>query len=215
MRLTAALGVCFVLTAVLTAPAAAQRGGDAYSLRRYLGSDAYRAESFTRPNTPVSQQATINEAARQSLPSTPAAPVEPTYTSKTNSTLNYYGAAAARQTLNQMPRRPRFVPQGGQPVGVGAKPYSNASIGSDPTVSPYLNLFREEDEDSLPNYYTFVRPFQNQIETNRAQQRQLQGLERQVQRTAYQVPAGNGAAAPPTGFRARFGDTGQYYGGWR
>ncbi|TWT85243.1 hypothetical protein Pla123a_00500 [Posidoniimonas polymericola] len=214
MRVTyAAIAMSCALLACWASPACAQRGGDAYSLRRYLGSDAYLAESFSRPSSPVSSQATVNEAARQALPQVAPPPATPSYTSGTSSTLNYYGGAAARQTLDQMPRRPRFIPQGGQPVGAGSKPYAGGA--ADPTISPYLNLFREEPEDSLPNYYTFVRPQQNQIETNRSQQRQLQGLQRQVQRTSYQAPANAGGGIPATGFRARFGDTGQFYSGWR
>lgn len=219
MRATyAAFAMTCALIACWATPAAAQRGGDSYSLRRYLGSDAYLLETFSRPASPVSSQATVNEAARQAVtPPAPApAPQTPTYTSSTNSTLNYYGAAAARQTLNQMPRRPRFIPQGGQPVGAGTKPYAGAGQTADPTISPYLNLFREEEEGALPNYYTFVRPQQKQVETNRSQQRQLQGLQQQVQRTAYQTPAGGGSGVvPATGFRARFGDTGQFYSGWK
>lgn len=194
----------------------AQRGGDSYSVRRFLGSDAYVFESFTRPRTKTPVSATQNPAAKQTMPtvSTPPVPEPPKMTSGTTNTLNYYGAAAARQTLAQMPRRTRFIPQGGSQVGVGAgaKPYAEAK--TDPTISPYLNLFREERQDELPNYYTFVRPYQKQIETNRSQQRNIQNLQRQVQRTAYQTPVGTGGV-PATGFHARFGDTGQYYGGWK
>jgi hypothetical protein len=42
---------------------------------------------------------------------------------------------------------------------------------SRPTVSPYLNLFREQT-GVIPNYQSLVRPFQRQIEINE-QQRQI------------------------------------------
>lgn len=143
-------------------------------------------------------------------PRSSAAALNPAATSM----LNYYGSRSAMQAQTQLPQRPRFVPQGGRPVGVGAAAKPHAAAAADPTISPYLNLFRTEQEDSLPNYYAFVRPHKQQIETNRTQQRQLQSLERQVQRTAYQQPTATGGL-PPTGTRARFGDTGQYYSGWQ
>ncbi|TWT32316.1 hypothetical protein KOR34_40790 [Posidoniimonas corsicana] len=214
---TAAVAILSALLLSSASTAFAQRGGDAYSLRRYLGSDAYLVETFSRPSSPLSEKATVNQAARQALPTPAPAPEPPKLTSGANNTLNYYGGgAAARHTLDQMPRRPRFIPQGGQAIGAGAKPYANSGVATDPPISPYLNLFREEQEDSLPNYYTFVRPMQKQIETNRTQQRELQGLQRQVQRASYQTPTTGGAGGvPATGFRARFGDTGQFYSGWK
>jgi hypothetical protein len=97
---------------------------------------------------------------------------------------------------------------GGAPVTAGGyKPFSGVSSG--PTVSPYLNLFREGAETGAPNYYTFVRPMQDQYETNRQQVAQLQRLQRQVQQATYN--------ATPTGVSggARFGYTGGYFGGVR
>ncbi|EGJ32847.1 hypothetical protein LYNGBM3L_75450 [Moorena producens 3L] len=38
---------------------------------------------------------------------------------------------------------------------------------STPTVSPYLNLLRRDNQGGLPNYYTFVRPAQQQQRTLR------------------------------------------------
>jgi hypothetical protein len=199
----------------------AQQGGDGYSVRRYLGNEAYLLDTYTQPKpfSPTSQlngRSPVRQAVAQMPMPQPIMPQAPTLTSGTNNTLNYYGGASARATLSQMPTRQRFIPQGGASVGVGSTSQKSNSrqpgTATDPTLSPYLNLFREEREDSLPNYYTFVRPAVQQVETNRNQQRQLQGLQRQVQRTAYQTqPVGT---LPPTGTRSRFGDTGQYFSGF-
>lgn len=87
------------------------------------------------------------------------------------------------------------------------KPFSGAGAGS--PISPYLNLFRSEEQNAAPNYYAFVRPQLQQEEANRQQQAQLQQLQRQVQQATYTTPAASVAGG------ARYGDTGRYYGGWR
>lgn len=92
---------------------------------------------------------------------------------------------------------------------LGTKPFS-ASTNVTPTISPYLNLFRDESREAAPNYFTFVRPMQQQYETAHQQQMQLQRLQRQVQQATYTSPATAGVAGG-----ARYGDTGRYYSGWR
>jgi hypothetical protein len=97
--------------------------------------------------------------------------------------------------------------QSARPIGNAAKPFNMAQGG--PTISPYLNLFRDEDQRAAPNYYTFVRPMQDQADATRMQQMQMQQLQRQVQQTSYAAPTGAAAGG------ARYGDTGRYYGGWK
>jgi len=89
----------------------------------------------------------------------------------------------------------------------GGKPFAGMNTG--PTVSPYLNMFRDDSESAIPNYYAFVRPQQEQYEAARMQQAQLQQLQRQVRQATYQ------AAPTSVGGGARYGDTGRYYSGWR
>ena len=93
-----------------------------------------------------------------------------------------------------------------------AKPFN--TIVQSPTVSPYLNLYREEQAEGVPNYFSFVRPQQRQIQAMRSQAGQLQQIERRVQQATYTAPAQ--PTAGQEGLRAaRFGDTGRYYGAWR
>ncbi len=108
-----------------------------------------------------------------------------------------YRVAARNGVAQQQQRAP----------GQANKPFSGVAQG--PTISPYLNLFRDESQNAAPNYYAFVRPQQEQYEAARAQQAQLQQLQRQVQQTSYRTPATNVAGG------ARFGDTGRFYNGWR
>jgi hypothetical protein len=81
-------------------------------------------------------------------------------------------------------------------------------------VSPYLNLFREEDNTDLPNYFTFVRPMQEQQQTNRLQQQELMRLRRQVQTMPYGTQStamrGHGAT-PNTGHGTRYFNTSSYF----
>jgi hypothetical protein len=81
-----------------------------------------------------------------------------------------------------------------------------------PTVSPYLNLFRNDgfDNRALPNYQALVRPLQQQYETNQMQQRLLrqQNLAlRQLNSNIQDVEnrAATGQLVAPTGKGAWFG----------
>ena len=128
--------------------------------------------------------------------------------------LNFHGGYSARAAMNQMPRRPPIRPNGGQPLRQAVKPFE--TVQEEPTISPYMNLYRDDDAMTAPNYYTFVRPQMQQLETNREQQRELERLRRQVQ---VMSTAPSGAQRPVTysgaSSAARYMDTAQFYAGWR
>jgi hypothetical protein len=93
------------------------------------------------------------------------------------------------------------------------KPFQ--TVYREPTVSPYLNLYRDEStNEGAPNYFAFVRPQMEQIEANRAQQREIQQLRGQVHGSSSTM-AGPPSGMPGTGTPARFMDTAQFYGGFR
>ncbi len=101
-------------------------------------------------------------------------------------------------------------PRIGLGVGTSAvnKPFSNYT--PPPTVSPYLNLFRDDFRNGpLPNYQALVRPLQQQQETNQNQQRLLlqqnQAL-RQLNTNIQDVErrAATGRLVAPTGRGAWF-----------
>jgi hypothetical protein len=94
---------------------------------------------------------------------------------------------------------------------------------SRPTVSPYLNLFRERT-GTVPNYYTLVRPFQDQYHTNQLQQqymRQQNQVIQQLQSEVYGLqqnpaspqvaPTGKGGWFIQPGTRNTFMNTSRYY----
>jgi hypothetical protein len=93
----------------------------------------------------------------------------------------------------------------------GSKPF--ADVPRAPTLSPYLNLLREGEAGGLPNYFTFVRPFQEQQEANRRQQQQMQRLGDEVQSVSRQIlyPGQEASAVRPTGFQTVFMNHLNYY----
>jgi hypothetical protein len=130
--------------------------------------------------------------------------------------LDYYGAPSARATLSQMPRRTPIRPAGPAAPRMQTKPFQ--SLEKEPTVSPYLNLHRNEDDvEGAPNYYAFVRPQVEQLEASRRQQLELLRLQRQLQSTSKSAVSSNYSAPAPAGpgAPARFMDTAQFYGSWQ
>lgn len=99
--------------------------------------------------------------------------------------------------------------------GRSSKPFQ--SVSSSPTVSPYMNLFREDfDGGSDLNYQTLVRPQFQQMQQNQQFQRDLMEQNYKVQKisaqTAFQNPAGS-ESVYPTGHQTAFGYYGRYYPG--
>jgi hypothetical protein len=94
-----------------------------------------------------------------------------------------------------------------------------------PTVSPYLNLFRNDQNGRtpVPNYYALVRPLQNQYRTNQIQQQILQQQTQaisQLHQTTKQLQLEKDQPVVQTGHkswyfnpgtRTKFRDTSQYY----
>ncbi|MGD9634293.1 MAG: hypothetical protein AB7G28_03145 [Pirellulales bacterium] len=96
-----------------------------------------------------------------------------------------------------------------------AKPFS--SVSSSPTVSPYLNLFREDLDGSGDfNYQTLVRPQFQQLATNQQFQRQSNEISQRVQAISAQSAFGNPAGSEsqyPTGHQTAFGYYSRFYPG--
>lgn len=100
----------------------------------------------------------------------------------------------------------------GPAVGLGSKPFSN--VTSDPVVSPWMNMFREDLSGTGDlNYQTLVRPQLNQERINRQVERQNMELGQRVQamsaRNAYN-PEGS-QQMYPTGHPTTFMNYGHYY----
>jgi hypothetical protein len=99
-------------------------------------------------------------------------------------------------------------------LGSGAisKPFS--SYSPSPTVSPYLNLFREDLQgESDLNYQTLVRPMLQQQQFNEQMQRQGIEIAQRLQSIAAQAdynPQGS-QSMYPTGHKTVFNYLGHFY----
>jgi len=85
-----------------------------------------------------------------------------------------------------------------------------------PTVSPYLNLLRNDNASGVPNYYGLVRPQLQQQAINRQQgvlqAQQSAAITALAQRfEAGVTPTGKGAQFMVPGSRATFQNTSRYY----
>lgn len=130
------------------------------------------------------------------------------------STLNQFALNNARA---QVPNVGQATARGSRlDTGFGLpntnKPFSTFSPS--PTVSPYLNLFREDlDGNSDLNYQTLVRPMLQQQELNQQLQRQNYAIAQRLQQIAAQgdYNAQGSESQPPTGHQTVFMYYGHYY----
>lgn len=117
-------------------------------------------------------------------------------------------AVSPLQTRFVRPPAPAYQQRAAAPLRV-AKPFSGVQQTSG--LSPYLALDARESEDSLPNYYMFVKPQLDQQRYNAVQQAQYQRLQGQVNAAASMAsgpPVDNAATAD---YRNRFLNYGGYY----
>jgi len=119
--------------------------------------------------------------------------------------INYYSGD------NKSAATPRLA-SNAVPGPMLAKPFTGYT--PEPTVSPYLNLFREDfGGNSDLNYQTLVRPIQQQQQFNQQVQRQNMELARRMQAMAAQSdfnPQGS-QSQYPTGHQTVFMYYGHYY----
>jgi hypothetical protein len=161
-------------------------------------------QPLPRPIIPSRQ---LDAANRGEMPSTPLT------NEQVRAALGYNGNAASGQTVTQMRRRTPIVPSP-QSARREGKPFQ--TLMRDPTITPWLNLYRFEDLSELPNYFALVRPQLDQLDTNYRNQSDITHLQREVRNvsTAVVGPQYGTAGMPPTGHTARFMDTAQFYGRW-
>lgn len=96
------------------------------------------------------------------------------------------------------------------PKACFAQRYSRQSAASRierPSVSPYMNLFRQ-GSNGLPNYQTLVRPELQQLQTNALQKSEIADLRSQV---ATEEARTQNRGLPQTGHESRFRFYSHYY----
>ena len=119
--------------------------------------------------------------------------------------------------MSQFPRRATLQLNPQRVTRRHPKPFETAE--HEPTISPYLNLDRDEnDPQDIPNYLTLVLPQLEQMQMDRTQQREIQQLRGQLQNMSANViaaPAFEMNSSTGMGGSARFMDTAQFYRGMR
>ncbi|MCC7476044.1 MAG: hypothetical protein IT425_11665 [Pirellulales bacterium] len=130
-----------------------------------------------------------------------------------------YGNYRAAPSYERKSPTPSGIPPASSGAGFGlssssraSKPFS--SVTSQPTVSPYMNLFRVDlNGNNNFNYSTLVRPQLQQQQVNRQVEMQNQQNNRRIQAIAaqanYNVEGSKDQA--PTGHQTAFGYTGRYF----
>lgn len=155
-----------------------------------------RSRPAVRPSVPLS---TGSPYARnrdlQRIRNSASAPRAPTINRVSNSILRSPGRSVSSVASNRR------------------KPFSG--VQKSPTLSPYLGLLRDTENDTdLPAYFAFVRPRQEQERINRQQNRDMQQLNRQVQQLDRRIINPSGAQTMrPTGHQTLFMNLSHYYGG--
>jgi len=117
--------------------------------------------------------------------------------------IGFYGNNTGRQTTSAFPRRPTIHANAQRTVRQLPKPFTG--FEHEPTLNPYLILDEDDDDtQSVPSYLTQVQPRVAQLQINRAQQREIQQLRGQLQKTTSGVSASS-----------RYMNTAQFYSGRR
>lgn len=121
--------------------------------------------------------------------------------------MQYFGGRLTNYPTRQ-PARPQLPPPRPRP---GRKPFEGLKRKS--TISPYLSLDILQTDTSLPNYYAYVRPQQQQQLANKTQQREIRRLQQQLhESTAAGIVANNPRGGiPTTGHSAQFLNMGGYF----
>lgn len=126
-------------------------------------------------------------------------------TNTTRRALKFYGVGDI-SSLSQIPVRRVAAPQAKLPP---LKPFSQEY--SQPTLSPYLNMFREEQTEGLPNYHAMVRPQLQRRQIFQNQNMKLNDLNRQIQATEVRTTNALGGSRV-SGYKTRYNNLGSYYG---
>jgi hypothetical protein len=135
-----------------------------------------------------------------------------------SASLNQMALRNAQQAMQQS-YAPSMGMSGAGRIGLGlgtsysgSKPFTGFSQG--PTVSPYLNLFRVDQNGFQGfNYSTLVQPQLQQQQVNRQQERQIQQTSGRLQAIAAQAAFNvqGSKESFPTGHQTAFQYLGHYY----
>jgi hypothetical protein len=231
MRIPISSAIASLVVALISPgpPASAQQNATGSTIRLMSASEPDRestaSESNSQSNQPVMEPMEHHQASapiqqseqsavptdRSLAPSVVHTPVEPTTNNRIRMPVGFYASPAARSTLSQLPgpapvqSAPRL-----QANRRGGKPFQ--AVPTQPTISPYLYLNAGANTSNpMTNYFAFVRPQLEQVESGRQQQREIQQLRSQLQK----ISAGGAGSQPSANSNAaaHYMDTAQFYRG--
>ena len=227
MRLPISSVIASLVVALTTpsSPAFAQQNAAGSTIRLTSASEPARDSSADDSNAQSNQPAVeqrqaappiqqseqpVDQSVRSLAPPIVHTPVEAPAMNRTRMPAGFYASPEARSTLNQLPgpapvqSAPRV-----QTTRRGGKPFQ--AIPTQPTISPYLYLNAGTNTASpMTNYFAFVRPQQEQAESGRQQQREIQQLRSQMQKMS---STGTGSQSANPNSAAHYMDTAQFYRG--
>lgn len=133
--------------------------------------------------------------------------------SRATAAMHYFSNRGGGDNIRTLIRRQMPTPQHAQHSNAqsAGKPFQD--VIPQPTLSPYLTLDAINDDNSLPNYHTLVRPLLEE-----RQELQKQVLRQQRQRKEDRIASSRGnltrrleANIPTTGSSGQFMNMGSYY----
>jgi hypothetical protein len=175
------------------------------------------------PTVPAAPPAQIPPAMPQAAPAMPRRLVSPAppmqrlpaestahLPNQVRNVVDFYGGNTSARALAQLPQRPTGSGVSAPPaVRQQIKPFQGR-VTAAPTISPYLNLFIEESNEALPNYFAYVRPALDQAQVNNTAERQIHNLQYQVRAASYSAPQPQ-SGVPGTGHGTHYNNTARYY----
>jgi hypothetical protein len=206
-------------------PAFAQQNAAVSTIRLTSASEPARDSSADDSNAQSNQPAveqrqaarpiqqmdpSVGQPNRSLAPPIVHAPVDATASNRTRMPAGLYASPAARSTLDQMPGpSPVQSAPRAQLNRRGGKPFQ--AIATQPAISPYLYLNAGTNTSNpMTNYFAFVRPQMEQVESGRQQQREIQQLRSQLQKMS---STGTGSQSANPNPAAHYMDTAQFYRG--
>lgn len=226
LPISSVIASLFIALTAPSPPSFAQQNATGSTIRLTSASEPARDSTAYEPNMQSNEPAMEQHPAappiqhqeqppiqsdRSLAPPIVHTPVEMSANNRTRMPAGFYASPAARSTLNQVPgpapvqSAPRL-----QANRRGGKPFQ--ALPSQSPISPYLYLNAGGNASNpVTNYFAFVRPQLDQVESGRQQQREIQQLRSQLQK----MSAGGAGSqqSANSNSAAHYMDTAQFYRG--
>ena len=201
-------------------PAPTQKQTPVVRSSEFVFEESAPTAAVPQPNSPPENSTPANRTSPTATRGTshPAPIVEPQATSRTRTLAGVHPTTSAglNKIPHPMPVQAATMPTPTSPAAARLKGKPFQSVQSEPAISPYLNLYRNDaGQNQLLNYYTLVRPQLEQQEANKKQTAEMQKLRSQVQKgsqpSGVQQASATDASTEGMTVPAHYMDTAQFY----